>query len=71
MDRQTLTRRITYANGGKILITKNMIGRTLGIGKPAVVELMHGYDFTVSGKNHCHMYLVDDVADAILKGRRI
>lgn len=71
MDRQTLTRRITSANGGKILITKNMIGRTLGIGKPAVTELMHGYDFTVKGKSHCHLYLVDDVADAIMKGRTV
>lgn len=67
MDKKTLIKRLIEGNDGKIFISKNRIRKVVGIGDTTVNEMMEGYDYTVTGKNHAHVFLVDDVADAIMR----
>ena len=67
MNKQTLIRRLIAENNGQIYMAKNKIRKIVGMGDSAISEMMEGYDYTVLGKNHAHKYLVDDVADAIMR----
>lgn len=67
MDKKTLIKRLIEGNDGKIFISKNRIRKVVGIGDMTVNEMLEGHDYTVTGRNHAHMYLVDDVADAIMR----
>ena len=67
MNRTVLIRRITSENNGKIFITQSKAAKILGLGKPAVKKMLDGYDYRLGGKGNAHLYLVDDVADAVLR----
>ena len=67
MDRALLVRRLTSANNGKIFITQSQAAKILGMGKDSFRTMMVGYDYRVSGKGHAHLYLVDDVVDAVMR----
>ena len=67
MDRQTLIRRITTANNGKVFVTQTQGAKILGMGKDTFREMMKGYDYKVTGKGKAKNYLVDDVADAFMR----
>ena len=64
MNRQTLIRRITAENDGKIFISQKRAMEVLGVGRETFTAMMDGYDYRLAGRNHAKMYFVDDVADA-------
>lgn len=67
MNKQTLIRRIVTENGGRIYISQKRATEVLGIGRDTFKAMMDGYDYRLAGRNHAKMYLVDDVADAVLR----
>lgn len=67
MDKRTLIARITAENGGKIFISKSRAMKILGHGEKSFDEMMRGVDYRVAGKNNAHEYLVDDVAEAVMR----
>lgn len=67
MDRTVLTKRLTSENGGKIFITQSKGAKILGMGKESFRNMMEGYDYRVQGRGNAHVYLVDDVADAVMR----
>ena len=67
MDRKVLVQRITVANGGKIFVTQAQAMKILGVGRAAFRDMMAGYDYKVGGKGGARRYLVDDVAEAVMR----
>ena len=67
MDKRTLIARITAENGGKIFISKSRAMKILGHGEKSFDEMMRGVDYRIAGRNHAHEYLVDDVAEAVMR----
>lgn len=67
MNKATLIRRLTAENNGKIFITQSQAIRLLGMGKTSFREMMDGYDYRICGKGNAKQYLVDDVAEAVIR----
>lgn len=67
MDKRTLIARMISENNGKIFISKNKAMKILGRGEASFDRLMSGVDYRVAGKNNAHEYLVDDVAEAVMR----
>lgn len=67
MNRRALIDRITAANGGKIFVTQSQAAKILGIGRASFRDMMTGYDYKVGGKGGAKRYLVDDVAEAVMR----
>lgn len=67
MDKKTMIARITAANEGKIFITQSKATKILGIGKASFRDMMAGYDYKAGGKGGAKRYLVDDVAEAVMR----
>lgn len=67
MNRRVLIDRITAANDGKIFVTQAKAMQILGIGKATFREMMTGYDYKAGGKGGAKRYLVDDVAEAVMR----
>lgn len=67
MNRRVLIDRITAANEGKIFITQSKATKILGIGKASFRDMMAGYDYKAGGKGGAKRYLVDDVAEAVMR----
>lgn len=67
MNRRVLIDRITAENNGRIFVTQARAMQILGIGKAAFREMMTGYDYKVGGRGGAKRYLVDDVAEAVMR----
>lgn len=64
MNRKALKRTMIGENGGKIMFSKSTIGRLLGMGDETVTRMLKGKDYALHGRNHAHMYFIDDIIDA-------
>lgn len=67
-NKQKLIRRLITENNGKIYISQHKAMKLLGRGRESFQRMMAGYNYRKCGRNHAREYLVDDVAEAELKG---
>lgn len=67
MDRRTICRRL-HSIYGKGLITTNEIARFMGLSRSRTMKLLEGLDYVV-GSYNTKTYLIDDVADMIMRNR--
>lgn len=67
MDRKVIERSIREAAGSKIFVTQSQVCKITGFGKATVREMLQGYDFIPGGRGGAKRYLVEDVAEAVMR----
>ncbi len=68
MDRRTIARRI-QSQFGRGMVNQKQVAEFMGIGQGTAAKLLDGIDFVHAGKGNAKAYLVDDVAEMIMRNR--
>ena len=68
MDKRTICRRL-YSIYGKGMINTKEVATFMGVGHETAAKLLYGIDFIHAGKGNAKAYLIDDVAEAIMRNR--
>lgn len=68
MDRRTICRRL-HSIYGKGFVNISQVAEFLGVGRETASKMLKDLDFLRIGKGNAKSYLIDDVADMILRNR--
>lgn len=67
MDKRKIARSIHEAAGSKIFVTQSQVCKITGFGKATVRSMLQGYDYIPGGRGGAKRYLVEDVAEAVMR----
>lgn len=67
MNRKVIARSIREATGSRIFVTQSQVCKITGFGKAAVRDMLRGYDYIPGGRGGAKRYLVEDVAEAVMR----
>lgn len=68
MDRRTIARRLQSVYG-KGMVNTTQVAKFMGVSRETAAKLLDGIDFIHAGKGNAKAYLVDDVAEMIMRNR--
>lgn len=68
MDRRTIARRLQSVYG-KGMVNTTQVAKFMGVSRETAAKLLDGIDFVHVGRGNAKAYLVDDVAEMIMRNR--
>lgn len=70
MTKKQLIDRLVELNNGHVFMTRQKAAESLGVGKPKINRMLESYTpvYRTQGGRNLACYLIDDIADAVMKG---